>query len=109
MSFFIYSLAENKFIYFNKLLPFNMKSINPIQKYPHIIESCACILQIFVIFLFLMNFLISFGICSNPKLSKCVTFLGFAYKGIPWLAIDLYPSTILMYVLSFILDKLILE
>ena len=27
----------------NKLLPFNMKSINPIQKYPHIIESDACI------------------------------------------------------------------
>ena len=47
---------------------FNTKSINPIHKYPHIIESYACILQIFVlIFLFPMNFQISFGICSTPK------------------------------------------
>ena len=27
-----------------KLLPFNMKSINPVQKYPHITESHAYIL-----------------------------------------------------------------
>ena len=59
------------------------------QKYPHIIESDACILKIFVImFLFceaedkrrckveefkerrLINSLISLGICSTPKESK---------------------------------------
>ena len=48
-----------------------MKSINPIQTYPHIIESYACTLQIAIeMFLFPMNFIISFGICSTPKLSK---------------------------------------
>ena len=64
-SFFLYSLQGNKFVYSNKLLIFNMKSINSIQKYLHIIELYACILQIFVIiFLFRMNFLISFEICN---------------------------------------------
>ena len=64
----LYSLEENKFVYCNKLLPFNMKSIKPIQKYPRV--------------LFSMNFLVSFGICSTPKLSKYVTFLVFKYKAI---------------------------
>ena len=44
MSFFLYFLEERNFVYFNKLLPCNIKPINPIQKYPHIIESNACIL-----------------------------------------------------------------
>ena len=39
-SFLLYSLGENRFAYSNELLRFNRKSINPIQKYPHIIESC---------------------------------------------------------------------
>ena len=59
----------------NKLFLFNMKSINPIQKYSHIIESYASTLSIFVItFLFLMIFLISFGICLTPKLSNMLYF-----------------------------------
>ena len=45
MSIFLYSLGVNKFVYSNKLLPLNMKSINPIQKYPHILELYACTLQ----------------------------------------------------------------
>ena len=32
LSLFWHSLRENKFVYSNKLLPFNKKSINPIQK-----------------------------------------------------------------------------
>ena len=40
---FQYSPAENKFIESSKLLSFKIKSINSIQKYPHI-ELCACIL-----------------------------------------------------------------
>ena len=44
MSLFLYSLGENKFVYSNKLLPLNMKSINPMKKYLHIIESYACVL-----------------------------------------------------------------
>ena len=31
------------FLYSSKILPFNIKSVNPTQTYPHIIESCACI------------------------------------------------------------------
>ena len=57
----------------NKLLPFNIKSINPIQNYVHITESYACILQIFVmIFLFPIIFSTSFGIFSTPLLSKYI-------------------------------------
>ena len=60
-----------------------MKTINPTQKYPHIIRSNVGILQIFLmIFLFPINNLISFGISSTPKLSKYVTFLAFTYKAI---------------------------
>ena len=83
-SFFLKSLGEKR-LYSAKLLPLSIKSINAIQKYPHIIESYACILKIFVlIFLFcegrLINFIISLGICSTPKLSKLVATLFFTYK-----------------------------
>ena len=44
LPFLLNSLDENKFVYCNKLLAFSMISINPIQNYPHIIESYACIL-----------------------------------------------------------------
>ena len=44
LSLFLHSLGENKFVYSNELFPFNIKPINPRQKYPHIIESYACIL-----------------------------------------------------------------
>ena len=50
------------------------------QKYPHTIESYACILNIFALIFLLptaepsslerINLLISLGICSMPKLSK---------------------------------------
>ena len=45
--------------------------MNPIRKYPHIIELFACILNIFA-FMFLcpIDFLISLGTCSTPKLLK---------------------------------------
>ena len=52
----------------NKLLSFNIKSINPIQKYQDIIESKGCNLKMFVIFVLRSNLLIYFGICSTPKL-----------------------------------------
>ena len=62
-------LGQNKLVSFNKLLPFNIKSISPIQKYPHIIELYAYTEKIFVaIFLSPIKFLISFEICSTPKL-----------------------------------------
>ena len=63
--------GEKRFVYLVKVFPLNIKSINPKQKYPQISESYACTLKMFVLmFLFLINALISFGICSTPKLSK---------------------------------------
>ena len=54
------------------VFPASIKSINPIQKYPHIIKSYASILKIFVAIdkERLINVFISFGICSTPKESK---------------------------------------
>ena len=66
-----------------KLLSYNIKSMNPIQKYPHITESYAFILKMFACaFLLPINFPISFGMCSAPKLSKKVTLLFNAYEAI---------------------------
>ena len=70
LSFFSYSLGENKLVYSNILLPFNIKSIHPIQKFPYIIESYTCILKIcVVIFLLTTNHFDSFSKIFN---SKCV-------------------------------------
>ena len=53
------------------MFPLIIKSINPIQKYAHIIESYACVLKTFVLmFLLLIDALISLGICSTLKESK---------------------------------------
>ena len=52
-------------------LPIRMKSMNPMQKYLHIIELSACTLNILAfMFLFPINSSISSGTCSTPKLSK---------------------------------------
>ena len=65
--------GEKRFLYSVNVFPASIKSISPIQKYPHIIESYACTLKIFVvmflllIILLLINALISLGICSTPK------------------------------------------
>ena len=54
-----------------KVLPVNIKSMNPMQKYLHIIESFDCIPNMFIfMFLCTINFSISLGTCSTPKLSK---------------------------------------
>ena len=56
-----------------------------------------------------MNFLIPFGICSTPKLSKYVTYKAFTCKAIPCVSIDSYSSRFITYTPSFILDKIFLE
>ena len=53
--------------------------------------------------------MISYGICSTPKLSKYVTFLEFTHKAIQWVPIDSYSSRFIIYAPSFIFDKLFLE
>ena len=50
-------------------LPANIKSMNPMQKYPHITESFACTRKMLAImFLFPINYLILSGTCSTSKL-----------------------------------------
>ena len=67
-SFFLKLFGEKRFVYPVKVFSLNIKSINPMQKYLHITESYACILKMLVLmFLFLINALISFGICSTLK------------------------------------------
>ena len=64
-------MGKNGLVWSVNFLAANIKSINPIPKYPHIIESCAYILKIFAImFLFLTNSLISLGIYSTPNWNK---------------------------------------
>ena len=81
--------GEKRFVNSVKLFPVSIKSIRPIQKYPHIIKSYACILKIFVVIdkRRSINALISFGICSAPKESKQVT-LFIPYKAAQWVAIS---------------------
>ena len=58
----------------------SIKSMNPVQKYPHIIESFDCTRKMLAfIFLFPINSLISSGTCSTPKLLK-QTISHFFYK-----------------------------
>ena len=74
-------IGEKRFVNSVKVFAASIKSINPVQKYPQIIESYTCILKIFaLIFLLSINYLISFGICSTPKESKQVTSLLWTYK-----------------------------
>ena len=70
-SFFRKSFGEKILVKSVKLLSLSIKSIKPMQKYPHITESYACILKIFVsMFLLPIHFLVSFGICSTQELSE---------------------------------------
>ena len=88
-----------------KVLPAIIKSINLIQKYPHIIESHACILKIFATTKTLsINVLTSFGIYSTPKLAKQVLLLFNAFKAIQWVPISEYSPRFITYVSYFIIS-----
>ena len=71
-SFFLKFFGEKRFVNSVKVFLASMKSIKPIQKYPHIIESYPRILKIFVVIdkEQSINALIYFGTCSTPKESK---------------------------------------
>ena len=85
-----------------KVFPASIKSINPIQKYPHIIESYACILKIFVTTVDLsINFLISFGMFYTKIIKVPISFN--AYKVIQWVPISEYSPRFITYAPSFIL------
>ena len=88
-----------------------MKLINLIQKYPHMIESFAYILNLFVfIFSFPINVLVYWGICSTVKLSKKIIAIFNAYIAIQWVRKSAYSWRFITYALSFTFpDKLSLE
>ena len=95
----------------NETFSCKINSINPIQKYPHIIKLSACILNMFVLMhLCPMNLLNSLGTSSKPKLSKQITSLFFTYKAIQFVPTSAYSSRCIINALFFIvLDKLSLE
>ena len=69
LSFSSYLLGENKLVYSNKLLPFNIKSINPIQNYRYIIELYS---SINIIFLSSMSFFDFFcNVFSSEAIKVC--------------------------------------
>ena len=60
--------GEKRLVKSVKLLPLSIKSINPIQKQSHIIESYAGILKIFVAIVDTsINILFYFEICSTEN------------------------------------------
>ena len=68
---FLKLFGEKRLVKPVKLLTLSIKSINSIQKYPHITESYTSILKDFVVIVdTLINFLTTFGIFSTLNLSK---------------------------------------
>ena len=64
-------IKKKRFVNSVKVFRLSIKLIKPMQKYPHITESYDCTLKVFVVMgLFLINYLISLGICSTRKESK---------------------------------------
>ena len=88
-------------------LPASIKSMNPMQKYPHITELFACTRKILAImFLFPTNSLISSGTCSTPKLSKFLLH----NKAIQYVPTFAYLSRFITYTPYFIFNgRLFLE
>ena len=71
LSFFSKPQGENMLVKPAKVLPARIKSINPKQKYPHIIESFAYTRKMLAfMFLFSINISISSGMYSTSKLLK---------------------------------------
>ena len=71
-SFFLKLFGEKRFVNSVSVFTLSIKSIKPIQNYPHITESFAGIVKMFIVIdkEWPINVLISWGICSTPILSK---------------------------------------
>ena len=88
--------GEKRLVKSVKVLLASIESINPIRKCPHITQSYACVLKIFVrpidlsinlfIYLSIDLFIFIFWNMLNSKISKYVTLLFNAYKGIQWVS-----------------------
>ena len=55
--------------------------------------------------LFLINFPISLGIYSTPKLSRYITLSEFTYNATQWISVYSYSSRFVIHAPSFVLDK----
>ena len=95
LPFLLYSLGENKlytliiFYLSHKINEFNTKVFT--HYWIICLYSINILYNIFIfIFYFFFYFLISFRICSTPKLSKYDTFSAFTYKATQWVPIDSY-------------------
>ena len=76
--------------------------MTPLQKYPHITELFACTRKrLAFIFSFLINYFISSGTCSTPKLSKYTISLLLQNKAIQCVLTCAYLWRFITYVLSF--------
>ena len=70
-SLFFKSLGANRLVKSVKVLPVSIKTKNPTQKHPHIIESYACILKMFAKAIDIsINVSMFFGKSKTQKLSK---------------------------------------
>ena len=59
--------------------------------------------------LFLINFPITLGIYSTPKLSRYISLSEFTYNATQWVSVYSYSSRFVTHSPLFILDKLFLE
>ena len=81
-------------------LPESIKSMNPTQKYPHIVELFACTgKKLAIMLLFLTNSLISSGTCSAPKVSEQTISLLLQNK-----AVQCVPTSAYSYSYSYALS-----
>ena len=102
---------ENRLVKSVKFLLPSIKSMNPMQKYPHILELLACTRKMLAImFLFLTNSLIYSGTSLTPKLTKQTISLLLQNKVIQCVPTSAYSSRFITYAPSFIiLGRLSLE
>ena len=103
LSIILKLFGENKIVKSSSLLSFNIKSINPMQKYQHIIKSQFCILWYFC-WLWFFNF---FWNIFNSKTIKICHIIIFHIQNCPMSSLNWTHENI--YVPSFILSTFFLE
>ena len=93
--------GESRLVKSVKLLPIksNIKISTHTEPYAYIIYIFVVVVDLLLLFLFI-NFLIFFGMCSTPKLSKQEALLFRAYKATQWVPIPGYLSRFVTYAYS---------
>ena len=100
---FLKIIWQNKFVESVVFLPGTIKSINPIRKYPHSIESFSCTRKIFAFYVFVPNkFLNLLSSMFNTKIIKINDSFLWQNKAIQCIPASLYSSRFITYTPSFI-------